>query len=129
MLAGKGDRTSLREAAERERQAVDELVNAARGLLTSEGQELSPAVIERVGETLHAAALDDEARQQVRSGTLQRELRHVGFGAGTGAGNALRLRPPRRPRRPRRRAAKGKSTPKQDKDRPQRARGSAPSRA
>src|ERR1700733_13018148 len=55
VLAGKGDRTTLREAAERERQTVEALVKAAQGLLTSEGQELSPAVIERVGETLHAA--------------------------------------------------------------------------
>ena len=118
VLAGKGDRTSLREAADRERQAVDELINAARGLLTSGGQELSPAVIERVGETLHAAALDDDARQQVRNGTLQHELRHVGFGAGAGAGTPAP--PSSAPTAPtKKRAAKGKPTPKQDKDRTQ----------
>ena len=82
VLAGKGDRQGLRTAVEDERQAVDELITAARGLLTAEGDELSPAVIERVGETLHAAALDEDARREVADGRLQRELQHVGFGPG-----------------------------------------------
>jgi hypothetical protein len=82
LLAGSGDGRALRAANERERAAVDTLVAAARGLLDSDGHELSPAVIERVDETLHAAALDEEAREQVRSGRLERELRHVGLGLG-----------------------------------------------
>ncbi len=80
VLAGRGDGQSLRAAVDRERAAVDALAAAARGLLTSEGQELSPTIIERVADTLHAAALDDEAREQVREGRLERELRHVGLG-------------------------------------------------
>jgi hypothetical protein len=82
VLAGKGDRQGLRSAAERERGAVEDLVKAAGGLLTSEGHELGSAIIERVSDTLHAAALNEEARRQVKAGTLQRELRHVGFGVG-----------------------------------------------
>ena len=81
-LAGRGGGPRLRAAAERERAAVDELVRAARGLLTSDGHELSAAIVDRVGETLHAAALDDDAHQLVRSGRLERELRYVGFGLG-----------------------------------------------
>jgi hypothetical protein len=82
LLASTGGRDALRAAAERERTAVDALVRAARGLLTAQGHDLSAATIGRVGETLHAAALDDDARAQVRDGRLERELRHVGFGAG-----------------------------------------------
>ncbi|HEV2786273.1 MAG TPA: hypothetical protein VGV67_07800, partial [Solirubrobacteraceae bacterium] len=82
LLAGTGDGRALRAANERERAAVEALVEAARGLLDADGHELSPAVVERVGETLHAAALDEEAREQVRGGRLERELRHVGLGLG-----------------------------------------------
>jgi hypothetical protein len=82
LLAGSGDGRTLRAANERERAAVDTLVAAARGLLDSDGHELSPAVLERVADTLHAAALDEDAREQVRAGRLERELRHVGLGLG-----------------------------------------------
>jgi hypothetical protein len=82
LLAGSADAETLREAAERERLAVVQLVNMARGLLSSEGHELSPATIERVSETLQAAALDEDARRQVEDGCLHQELRHVGLGSG-----------------------------------------------
>ncbi len=82
LLAGSGDGRALRAASKRERAAVDELVQAARGLLDSDGHELSAAVVERVSETLHAAALDPDACEQVRPGRLERELRHVGLGLG-----------------------------------------------
>ena len=82
VMAGRQDAQSLREAAGEERAAVDALIASARGLLTSEGDELSPAVIDRVADTLHAAALDDDARAQLDDGRLERELRHVGLGGG-----------------------------------------------
>jgi hypothetical protein len=82
LLAGEGDGAALRAANERERATVDGLVDTARGLLTSDGHELSPAIVERVADTLHAAALDAGAREQVRDGRLERELRHVGMGLG-----------------------------------------------
>jgi hypothetical protein len=84
VLAGRGDAGSLRSAVARERTAVDALTQAARGLLTSEGHELSPTIIDRVSDTLNAAALDDDARAQVRDGRLERELRHVGLGMAAG---------------------------------------------
>jgi hypothetical protein len=84
VLGGRGDAGSLRGAVARERSAVDALTQAARGLLTSQGHELSPTIIERVSDTLHAAALDDDARAQVREGRLERELRHVGLGMAAG---------------------------------------------
>ena len=80
VIAGHGDGGMLGAAARRQREAVDALVSAARGLLTSEGHELSAATIERITDTLQAAALDPDARAMVREGRLQRELRHVGLG-------------------------------------------------
>jgi hypothetical protein len=100
LLDGSGDGKALRAANERERAAVDELVQAARGLLSSDGHELSPAVVERVADTLHAAALDEGAREQVREGRLERELRHVGLGLGESA-DPFAVAPPA----PKRRAA------------------------
>ncbi|MDX6682273.1 MAG: hypothetical protein QOG94_2312 [Solirubrobacteraceae bacterium] len=82
LLAGRGDGRALRAAGEAERAAVQRLVETARGLLTSDGHELSETVVERVADTLHAAALDEHAREQVREGRLERELRHVGLGLG-----------------------------------------------
>jgi hypothetical protein len=77
LLEGRGDGRALREAGEREREAVDVLV----GLVEGE----SPATLDRVAETLHAAALDEGAREAVRDGCLERELRHAGLGLGEAA--------------------------------------------
>ena len=88
LLAGRGDGRTLRSANERERDAVDALVEAARGLLSSDGHELSPAIVERVADTLHAAALDAGAREQVHDGRLEKELRHAGLGLGESPGPA-----------------------------------------
>jgi len=82
LLAGEGDSSALRQALNDERQAVADLVAVARGLLSSDGHELSPATLERVSETLDAAALEDEARAQTQEGCLNHELRRVGLGGG-----------------------------------------------
>jgi hypothetical protein len=82
LLAGRGDAPAFREAGKRERASVAKLIEAARGLLSSEGHELSPAMLERVSDTLHAAAIDEHARAEVGHGCLHRELRHVGLSAG-----------------------------------------------
>jgi hypothetical protein len=81
LLAGRNDRSSLRAAMDAERTMVERLTEAARGLLNADGHELTAATLEHVTETLHAAALDDDARDEVRGGCLERELRHVGLGA------------------------------------------------
>ena len=81
---GRGDATSLRAAVERERLAVESLIGSAGGLLSSDGQELSPTIIDRIADTLHAAALEDDARALLRGGRLERELRHVGLGMAAG---------------------------------------------
>ncbi len=101
LLTGRSGGTELREALDREREAVSRLLGAARGLLSSEGHELSLVMLERVADTLHAAAFDADARKQVEDGCLQRELRHVGIGAAGLAGESPGAPSKKRPRRDR----------------------------
>ncbi len=115
VLAGAGDAASLREAAAQERAALDELVGTARGLLSSEGHELTATTLERITETLHAAALDENARAQVQDGSLERELRHVGLGSGGLAPEVAAGRD--RPAAPRAKASKQRKTDKPSADR------------
>ena len=108
LLAGRGDGRTLRAAGDAERAAVRGLVETARGLLSSDGHELSETVVERVADTLHAAALDEGAREQVREGRLERELRHVGLGLGEAPAPAVARAPAKKP------AAKPKAASKGD---------------
>jgi hypothetical protein len=85
VLAGRAEAGALRGASGRERAAVDVLLEKARGLLGADGQQLSAVILDRVAETLHAAALEDDARRLISAGCLERELRHVGLGAGIDA--------------------------------------------
>lgn len=92
--AGRGGGDAMRDATHRQRDAVRALLEAAEGLLDADGQGVSSATIDRVGETLRAAANDDDARRQVAGGCLTRELRFVGVGLG---GLAPSLGKPERP--------------------------------
>jgi hypothetical protein len=95
VLAGKGSGANLREASDRERAAVETLVDAARGLLGASGGDLSDATIERVRETLHAGAIDADARDEVAAGRAVRERSPQGlFGA-----DPFAVAAPRRPAR------------------------------
>lgn len=101
LAAGRGDAAGLRQATEEQRQAAAALLELAPGLLDRDGQAPSPATLDRVGETLHAVALEDDARREFEAGRLTRERRASGLplvGA-PGAGAA-----PRAPAR-----AKGKA--------------------
>jgi hypothetical protein len=69
---GGGDRDAIRAAARDERKAVERLVGQAG--------KLSPAALEEVRETLHAAATDEEARELVRRGVLTEARQAVGLG-------------------------------------------------
>jgi hypothetical protein len=82
IVAGKGSADKLRSATERERAVVQELMDAARGLLSGSGKGLSESVLEDVAETLRAAAVDDDTREAVLAGRLDRERRAAGLGAG-----------------------------------------------
>lgn len=98
LLAGRSQPGALRAAVDAERAAVEHLTEKARGLLSSEGHELTPATLERVADTLHAAALEADARTQVQEGCLARELQHVGLGGL--AADGARSQPRRSARKP-----------------------------
>jgi hypothetical protein len=78
LLAGHSDAAAARAAGEAERRAVADLVTAARGLAHGGGFP-SDTVLDRVRETLHAAATDDEARAEVEAARLTRERRPAAF--------------------------------------------------
>src|ERR1700759_2743007 len=80
--SGKRAGDAMRDAAGRQRDAVSRLVEAAGGLLSSDGHPLSQTTLERVGDTLRAAAIDGDARGEVQDGCLTRELQFVGLGVG-----------------------------------------------
>jgi len=88
---GEGD---VAEATRAEREAL-------RRLLQIAGEYSGAAQAERVRQTLQAAAVDDEAAEQVRAGRLERELEPAGFGSLL-AGATARRRPKRDPARERR---------------------------
>jgi len=94
LLAGSGDGAGLRAASGRVQEALVPLLAAARGLLDGRGRALSEATLAKVAETLHAAAIDPDAREEVAAGRAVRELVHVGLGA-VAAPSA-----PARPKRP-----------------------------
>lgn len=76
------DGDALRRAMREERDAIDDLVRAARERLN-----LPTTAVERVRETLQAATIDPEARQLLELGRFTRERRAAAFGpARVGAG-------------------------------------------
>jgi hypothetical protein len=98
LLANRGDAATLRRAVDAERAAVTRLTDKARGLLNADGHELTPVRLEQVAETLHAAALDSDARASVQGGCLERELRHIGLGDLGAASGTSRVAGPAGPR-------------------------------
>ena len=81
VVAGEAGGTELRAAIETERQALQPLVDAARGLMTGSGRFLGEQNVLPVSESLHAAAIDPQARPQVAEGRLTRPLRLTGLEA------------------------------------------------
>jgi hypothetical protein len=75
-LAGKASGADVSAAALRERKAIQALVSAARDL----PGRATTATLERLGQTLQAAALEDVGRDLLGRGRLTEELEAVGFG-------------------------------------------------
>jgi hypothetical protein len=80
LLAGEDASGSLREATARERDAVRGLTEQAEAVLRDAGRPASQAMLERVGTTLRAAAVDDDGRRLLEAGRLTAELDPTGFG-------------------------------------------------
>jgi hypothetical protein len=83
LLAG-GDRKAFQSAAAKEREQVAKLAGEAAKLAAEAGERATPALQEKIAETLHAAALDPETAEEVRAGRLVREREAIGgFGGMT----------------------------------------------
>src|SRR3954451_6799678 len=67
LLDGSGDAAAVRAATERERAAVRDFARLALG------DDASDATEEKVRATLHAASVDDEVRELLEAGRLERE--------------------------------------------------------
>jgi hypothetical protein len=83
LLTG-GDQAPLREAMDEERSLTSALADCAEAIASETGKS-GPALRDRVRATLHAAAVDDEARDELAAGRFVREREAVGLGPfGTG---------------------------------------------
>jgi hypothetical protein len=95
LLEGRADAEALRAAAARERELAEGLVAEAQELLAERGGKVGGAVVDRVSETLRAAAMDPEVEADVRQGTLTREQRAASVGVLAPDAAAQRPRPSR----------------------------------
>jgi hypothetical protein len=80
--SGESAADALRAATRRQRDAIGELLEAAEGLLSSDGHPLTASTLDRVRETLRAASIDSASREQVEHGCLHQELEFAGLGIG-----------------------------------------------
>jgi hypothetical protein len=78
---GGGGADAVRHATADERGAVRELTRAAERLLEEEGRKPTRSVVDRIGATLRAAAVDPEAAELLARGRLTGELESPGFTA------------------------------------------------
>jgi hypothetical protein len=76
-LHGDAGADEVADASGAERNAVRALLAAARERL---GSRATPALLDRLGQTLRASAVDDGARVLLERGRLTDELKAVGFG-------------------------------------------------
>ena len=67
LLSGDGDATAVREATTREREAVRDFARLALG------DGATPSTEDKVRATLHAASVDDDVRELLVAGRLERE--------------------------------------------------------
>ncbi|ADB32980.1 hypothetical protein Kfla_3928 [Kribbella flavida DSM 17836] len=85
------DGARLRRLTPRRHELVQALVRAARAYAQGEGRAVSPAIADRLTETLDAALVDPGAAQLLRTGQLTSALRHVGFGVVDETGEPAQL--------------------------------------
>jgi hypothetical protein len=76
---------ALRDATHDERDAVEDLASRASDLLRESGHPATDKTAAELRDTLHAAALDDEARDLLERGRLVEPRRAIGLGGFEGA--------------------------------------------
>lgn len=75
-----GDRGRIKALDRLRRERTEALLGPLRETGEIDGRPLSSTVIDRIGETLTAAVMDEDAAAVVRAGRLGQALQHVGFG-------------------------------------------------
>jgi hypothetical protein len=119
LLAG-GDRAAFQEAAAKERDLVAGLSGEAAALASEAGQS-GTGLQEKVAETLHAAALDAEIAEELRSGRLVREREAIGgFGAMAAPPSAAKAPPKRQSKKPKADSKPDRSARREDAEHRQR---------
>jgi hypothetical protein len=119
LLAG-GDRAAFQEAAAKERELVAGLSGEAAALAGEAGQG-GTGLQEKVAETLHAAALDAETAEELRSGRLVREREAIGgFGAMAAPPSAGTAPPKRQSKKPKETSKPRRSAGREDAEHRQR---------
>jgi hypothetical protein len=78
-LLNGGDPAVLRETMEEERSLTSSLADCAEAIASETGKS-GPALRDRVRATLHAAAVQEEAREELAAGRFIREREAVGLG-------------------------------------------------
>jgi hypothetical protein len=86
MLNEGGDAAELRSAAHAERERVEEMVAAARGVAAEHPKPIKEAMIERVAQTLQAAASSPDLRDQLLRGRVETDHRAATIGLPASAG-------------------------------------------
>ena len=76
-LGGKASADEVGEASAAEREALRGLLTSAR---TALGARATAPLLERLSQTLRAAAIDENARALLQRGRLTEELKAAGFG-------------------------------------------------
>jgi hypothetical protein len=79
-LSSAGARERLGEAAEMQRRLIQSLVRCAAQLLEAGGHPANDTTLEKVADTLRAAGLDPDVREQVAAGRVVKEQRTAGLG-------------------------------------------------
>ncbi len=89
-LGRSGSAAELAAATARQRALLAELSRRAEDLLRAAGGRGSPALLRQIATTLIAGASDDDTRELLRKGRLDRELEPLGFDVFGGAMPAMR---------------------------------------
>jgi hypothetical protein len=109
-----GDAARLREASAEHRELLERLVGAAEKALGEQGT----ATVDKVRETLQAASVDEDARDDLLRGRLTKELAGGAFDPFASMHDVpLRERPAKREKRPAK-DAKRSATPKKERPAP-----------
>jgi hypothetical protein len=99
-LSSAGARERLGEASDMQRELIRSLVRCASELLDAGGHSATDATLTKVADTLRAAALDDDLREQVSRGVVVRDQRAAGLGplASMPAQPAKKAKKPKKPK-------------------------------